>query len=190
MVQVADELGADMIRVPLTAVPSNLDQHTDLNARWNLLTVSLMVRAGALAWDFSLDELPADSDSPVDDRGWMTVRILGGDHLSPDFWHEVVESVRTGDGQRIAPRTQEPQDRSIRSKMRGGTRRAQLLDFESPQVPDGVSAELWGMRPMPSERPKPVVIAPRPAPAVSKRRLRLSQPDSINSPRGAGGDRG
>ena len=96
MVQVADELGPDMIRVPLTTVPSNLGQHTDLNERWNLLTVSLMVRAGALAWDFSLDELPADSDTPVDDRGWMTVRILGGDHRSPDFWREVVESVRTG----------------------------------------------------------------------------------------------
>ena len=94
MVQVADELGPDTIRVPLTAVPSKLDQNTDYNERWNLLTASLMARAGALAWDFSLDELPTDSDSPLDDHGWLTVRILRSDHQSLDFWSEVVESVR------------------------------------------------------------------------------------------------
>lgn len=93
MVQVADVLGPDMIRVPLTTVPSNLDQHTDYNERWNLFTVSLMARAGALAWDFSFDELSTDSDPPLD-RGWLTIRILRSDHQSPDFWSEVVESVR------------------------------------------------------------------------------------------------
>lgn len=94
MVQVADELGPDTIRVPLTAVPSKLDQNTDYNERWNLLTASLMARAGALAWDFSLDKLPTDSDSPLDDHRWLTVRILRSDHQSLDFWSEVVESVR------------------------------------------------------------------------------------------------
>ena len=94
MVQVADVLGPDMIRVPLTTVPSNLDRHTDYNERWNLFTVSLMARAGALAWDFSLDELPTGSDSPVDDSGWLTVRILRSNHQSQAFWSEVVESVR------------------------------------------------------------------------------------------------
>jgi superfamily II DNA helicase RecQ len=94
MVQVADEIGPDTIRVPLTTVPPNLDQHTDLNERWNLFTASLMVRVGAIAWDFSLDELPTDSDSTLDDRGWLTLRVLRSDHQSPDFWSEVVESVR------------------------------------------------------------------------------------------------
>ena len=95
MVQAADVLDSDMIRVPLTTVPSNLDQNTDYNERWNLFTVSLMARAGALAWDFSLAELPADSDPPLDDREQLTVRILRGDHQSPDFWREVAEDVRT-----------------------------------------------------------------------------------------------
>ena len=54
-----------------------------------------MARAGALAWDFSLAELPTDSDPLLDDRGWLTVRILRSDHQSPDFWREVVEGVRT-----------------------------------------------------------------------------------------------
>ena len=94
MAQVSEKLSHDTIRVPLTTVPSNLDQHTDLNERWNLFTVSLMARAGALGWDFSLDELPTGSDSHLDGRGWLTVRILRGDHQSPDFWSEVVESVR------------------------------------------------------------------------------------------------
>lgn len=95
MVQVSDELSHDTIRVPLTTVPSNLDKHSDYNERWNLFTASLMARAGALAWDFSLAELPTDSDPLLDDRGWLTVRILRSDHQSPDFWREVVEGVRT-----------------------------------------------------------------------------------------------
>ena len=94
MVQATDILGPDMMRVPLTAVASNLDQHTDYNELWNLLTVSLMVRAGALAWDFSLNEVETDSGPLVDDRGWLTVRVLRSDHQSPGFWSDDVESVR------------------------------------------------------------------------------------------------
>ena len=94
MLQAADDLGRDMIRVPLTAVPGNLDQNTDYNERWNLFTVSLMARAGALAWDFSLNELETDSGRLLDDRGWLTVRVLRSDHQSLGFWSDDVESVR------------------------------------------------------------------------------------------------
>ena len=94
MVQAAEVLGPDMIRVPLTAVPVNLGQHTDYNERWNLFTVSLMARSGALAWDFSLKELQTDSGLLIDDRGWVTVRVLRSDHQSPGFWSDDVESVR------------------------------------------------------------------------------------------------
>ncbi len=94
MFQARDVLSSDMIRVPLTTVPRDLDQNTDYNERWNLFTASLMARAGALAWDFSLDEFSTNADPPVDDRGWLTVRILRDDHQSPDFWREVVETVR------------------------------------------------------------------------------------------------
>lgn len=102
MVQASDALSPDTIRVPLTTVPSKLDHHSDYNERWNLLTASLMARSGALAWDLSLDELPNDSDSFVDSRGWLTVRILRADHHSPNFWRDVVEEVRTrmGNGPR------------------------------------------------------------------------------------------
>lgn len=94
MLTAAEVLGPEMIRVPLTAVPGHLDQHTDYNELWNLLTVSLMARAGALAWDFSLNELETDSGPLVDDRGWLTVRVLRSDHQSPGFWSDDVESVR------------------------------------------------------------------------------------------------
>ena len=94
MVQAAQTLGPDTIRVPLTTVPANLNQHTDYNERWNLFTISLMARAGALSWDFSLSELQTDSGRSFDDRGWLTVRMLRGDHQSEQFWNEVVESVR------------------------------------------------------------------------------------------------
>ena len=95
MVQASDALSHDTLRVPLTTVPIKLAHHSGYNERWNLLAASLMARAGALAWDFSLDELPTDSDPFVDDRGWLTLRIVRSDHQSPDFWRDVVESVRT-----------------------------------------------------------------------------------------------
>lgn len=93
MFQAVEILGPDTIRVPVTTVPANLHQHTDYNERWNLFTVSLMARAGVLAWDFSLDDLPVDAGPLVDGRGWLTVRVLG-DHQSSRFWNEAFDRVR------------------------------------------------------------------------------------------------
>ena len=103
MFQAADVLGPDMLRVPLTAVPDGLNQHTDYGERWNLFAVSLMARAGALAWDFSFNELQTDCGPLLDDRGWLTVRVLRSDHQSPEFWSEQIESVRA----KIAERSRE-----------------------------------------------------------------------------------
>lgn len=94
MAQVAETVNVETIRVPLTTVPGNLGKHSDYNALWNMFTISLMVRAGALAWDFSLNKLPTDSGQLLDDRGWMTVRVLC-DHQSLRFWNEVFETTRT-----------------------------------------------------------------------------------------------
>ena len=94
MVRVAETVAPDTIRVPSTAVPRNLDRHTDYNELWNLFTVSLMARAGALAWDFSINEVLTDFRTLGDDRGWLTVRVLRSDHQLEDFWREDVESVR------------------------------------------------------------------------------------------------
>ena len=93
MAEVAEALGPNRIQVPLTTVPDNLERHSELNELWNMFTVSLMARAGALAWDFSLNELPTDSAQLRDDRAWMTVSVLS-DHQSPQFWSEVFEIVR------------------------------------------------------------------------------------------------
>lgn len=95
MVQAAEPIGADTLRIPLAAVPGNLQQHSDYNERWNLFTVSLMARAGALEWDFSLAEHQPEAEYPPDDRGWLTVRVLRGDHQSEEFWKDVVEAKRS-----------------------------------------------------------------------------------------------
>ncbi len=87
MSQAGESLDSDLLRVPLTAVPGNLKQNSDFNERWNLSTVSLMARAGALAWDFSLSESRNDSK-------WITVRVLRGDHLTDRFWSKVLEPFR------------------------------------------------------------------------------------------------
>ena len=62
-----------------------------------------MARAGALAWDFSFNELQTDCGPLLDDRGWLTVRVLRSDHQSPEFWSEQIESVRA----KIAERSRE-----------------------------------------------------------------------------------
>ena len=95
MLQAADDISEDTIRVPLTAVSGKVKTHSDYNERWNLLTVSLMARAGEIAWDFSLEALPAEQGESPDDRGWLTVRVLGGGHQTATFWDETVEELRT-----------------------------------------------------------------------------------------------
>jgi hypothetical protein len=94
MIQGAESLGGGAVRLPLAAVPAGLDQHSDYNERWNLFTVSLMARAGALAWDFSLAEPTSDSGRSYDDRGWLTVQVRRGDHQSAAFWTDIVEPLR------------------------------------------------------------------------------------------------
>ena len=93
MFQAVEVLDSDTIRVPMTTVPADLHHHTVYIERWNLFTISLMARAGALAWDFSLDDLPGNSGPFFDGRGWLTVRVLG-DHQSSRFWNETFDSVR------------------------------------------------------------------------------------------------
>lgn len=93
MLGASESISDDLLRIPLTAAPSDVGGPSDYNERWNLFTVSLLARAGALAWDFDLPALP-DDDLPLDDRGWLTVRILRGDHQSDEFWQDIAEPVR------------------------------------------------------------------------------------------------
>ena len=95
MLQASIQISKDTIRVPLTAVSGKVEAHSDYNERWNLLTLSLMARAGALAWDFSLETVPAEQGEEPDDRGWLTVRILRGDYQNATFWNETVKELRT-----------------------------------------------------------------------------------------------
>ena len=95
MLQAAEHISEDTIRVPLTAVSGQVKTHSDYNERWNLLTVSLMARAEELAWDFSLQSNPADHGESHDDLGWLTVRILGGRHQTATFWNVTVQELRT-----------------------------------------------------------------------------------------------
>lgn len=83
-----------LTRLPLTAVTNRLDKNSDYNERWNLLTVSLLARAGVLAWDFSFADYRPDEEYNEGDRGWLTVSIKRGDHRSDHFWKSVLEPLR------------------------------------------------------------------------------------------------
>jgi ATP-dependent DNA helicase RecQ len=86
----ASEVTADGLhRLPVTATRPGVATHSEYNERWNLLTVSLLVRAGALKWDFSFAGIDEEHEIRTSDRGWLTVRVVRGDHLSDRFWSDI-----------------------------------------------------------------------------------------------------
>lgn len=95
MVSAAEPTADGLHRLPVTATRPGVEANSEYNERWNVLTVSLLVRAGALEWDFSFSGVTEDPEVLTSDRGWLTVRILRGDHLSDYFWSDI-EPVRHG----------------------------------------------------------------------------------------------
>jgi len=95
MVTAAEVTSDNLHRIPVTATRPGVEANSEYNERWNLLTVSLLARAGALEWDFSFSGVTEENEVSTSDRGWLTVRIVRGDHLSDYFWNEV-EPVRHG----------------------------------------------------------------------------------------------
>lgn len=93
MIGSAEESDGALHRLPITATPGDVRANSEYNERWNLLTVSLLARTRAVEWDFSFAEAQ-DEEDPMPDRGWLTVKLLRGDHLSTDFWSEQVDPVR------------------------------------------------------------------------------------------------
>lgn len=87
-------LEGDLTRLPLTAVRAELQQNSEYNERWNLMTVGLLARAGALNWDFSLSEVPENEDELLEDPGWLTVRLRQSDHRAAGFWDTVQRDTR------------------------------------------------------------------------------------------------
>lgn len=93
MMNAARDAGDGLLRLPLTATSGRVKMHGDYNERWNLFTVLLLARAGAVAWDFSFIDRN-DAEEGDSDVGWLTVRILRGDHQTDQFWDTVVEPTR------------------------------------------------------------------------------------------------
>jgi hypothetical protein len=93
MMAASRNVDGELLRLPLTATSGKVKSHGDYNERWNLFTVILMARSGAVEWDFSFsgrdDEGELESDS-----GWLTVRLMRGDHQTDQFWRDVVDPAR------------------------------------------------------------------------------------------------
>ena len=73
------DLGDDRYSLLINAIPEHLSETTEYNATWNMATVNLMVRAGALTWDFNIDGRDYDRES-------ITVRVERIDHSSNHWW--------------------------------------------------------------------------------------------------------
>ncbi len=118
-------------RLPLTAVPKHLPANSDYNERWNLLTVSLMARAGALGWDFSFAAYRDEDEFHEQDRGWLTVAIRRGDHQSDVFWQEVLEPLRAAVVARAGGGLQDLR-RALNGEVCTGTSIAQTYNISDP----------------------------------------------------------
>jgi hypothetical protein len=81
-------------RLPVTATRPGVASNSEYNEHWNLLTVSLLASAGAVQWDFSFADVAGDEEIRTNDRGWLTVRLIRGDHLGDHFWHDEIEPLR------------------------------------------------------------------------------------------------
>jgi ATP-dependent DNA helicase RecQ len=89
-----ESIAGGLDRLPVAAVRTELARNSDYNERWNLLTVSLLARVGALEWDFSLADLAEDDNGHPQDPGWLTVRIQQPNHRSDTFWDSTVTTTR------------------------------------------------------------------------------------------------
>ncbi|WP_304440335.1 protein DpdF [Mycobacterium sp. E3339] len=87
------DTGDGLCRLPLTATSGRVRLHGSYNERWNLSTVILLARTGAVGWDFSFSGPDADGELESD-AGWLTVRLLRGDHQTDQFWQDVAEPTR------------------------------------------------------------------------------------------------
>lgn len=85
--------GDGLHRLPLTAISGDVKANSEYNERWNLFTVILLARAGAIEWDFSFSGRAVDGELESD-SGWLTIRVIRGDHQTDDFWTDVVEQTR------------------------------------------------------------------------------------------------
>ena len=94
MAAAADWRDGGVLRVPTTAVTGDVSKHSDYNKSWNLAAVSMMVRAGALAWDFGTADVDGRNDEIDEGRDWLSVRLLRADHQTDDYWNDDVETFR------------------------------------------------------------------------------------------------
>jgi len=93
MLLAARDVDGDLRRLPLTATSGRVKVNSEYNERWNLFTVVLLARTGAVEWDFSFSGRDGDGELESD-SGWLTVRIARGDHQTDQFWRDVVEPTR------------------------------------------------------------------------------------------------
>lgn len=94
MAAAADWRDDNTLRLPTTAVAGNVKRHSDYNESWNLAAVSMMVRTGALSWEFGASDATGGDDEADNDRGWLSVRLLRGGHQTDEFWNDEAEAFR------------------------------------------------------------------------------------------------
>jgi hypothetical protein len=96
---VAADPAQGLFRVPLNARPSlrpgDINMDNEENEKWNLRTLLLMARAGALELDWNApapDGVVREDEDALPDT--VTVRVRVADHLEEAFWQREVEPCR------------------------------------------------------------------------------------------------
>lgn len=81
-----------LVHLPRSATTSSIAHHSERNEQWNLITLNLLARAGAIAWDFPEPHATPSEEDRAD--AWGVVRILRGDLQTDHFWTTEFEKMR------------------------------------------------------------------------------------------------
>jgi len=103
MVQSQEYLNSENehFKLNLSTVPPNLNQQSDYNRAWNMRTLLLMVRAGAVQMDSEVPPKASDQEerelSELELQGYfdsVAIRYLGHNHSTQEFWDTIVSETR------------------------------------------------------------------------------------------------
>lgn len=100
LVQNQASLGGGLFQMDLATVPAYAQRQSDYNRAWNMRTLLLMVRAGAVQLvaqpppTAATDAVPLTDDEVRTYFDKVALRYLNGNHCDPEYWSTTVASAK------------------------------------------------------------------------------------------------
>lgn len=100
LVQGQVSLGDGLFQMDLATVPAHKHQQSDYNRAWNMRTLLLMVRAGAVRLVAQPPPVPSEGDEPLTEEELkkffdkVVLRYLNGNHCDEEYWSSTVAAAK------------------------------------------------------------------------------------------------